>query len=103
MRRRMLISYFRKTQKIYIIKDGVDAVNAPVLFNMKYIHKVAFLLLVIGGLNWLAFALIGWEVGQLFGGMDALVSKVIYILVGLSALYELITHWGRCKECSSSM
>ena len=89
----------------YIIEDRVDTVNTPVFlfYIMKYIHKVAFLLLVIGGLNWLAFALVGWEIGQLFGGMDALVSRIIYILVGLSALYEVVTHWGRCKECSSSM
>ena len=67
---------------------------------MKYVHKVAFLLLVIGGLNWLLLALLGWDVGQLFGGMGAPVSKIIYILVGLAALYEVVTHFGRCKECS---
>ena len=68
---------------------------------MKWLHMVTFILLVIGGLNWLLYAVAGWEIGQLFGGMDATVSKVIYILVGLSALYEIATHWGRCKECSS--
>lgn len=70
--------------------------------TMKYLHKIAFLLVVIGGLNWLLLAVLGWEVGQLFGGMDALVSKVIYILVGLAALYEVVTHFGRCKECSAT-
>jgi uncharacterized protein len=52
-------------------------------------HKLAFSLLVIGGLNWLLLALFGWEIGRLFGGMDAIVSRIIYILVGLSAVYEL--------------
>lgn len=70
--------------------------------TMKYLHKVAFFLLVIGGLNWLVFALFGWDVGQLFGGMNALVSKIIYIVVGLAAIYEVATHWGRCRECSAS-
>ncbi len=69
---------------------------------MKYLHKITFLLLVIGGLNWLLWGAIGWEVGQLFGGMDALVSRVIYILVGLSALYAIFEHRGLCKECGSS-
>ncbi len=63
---------------------------------------MAFILLVVGGLNWLLLALFGWEVGSLFGGMDALVSKVIYILVGLSAIFLVATHSKNCKTCSSS-
>ena len=66
---------------------------------MKILHKVSFLLLAVGGLNWLVLAVSGWEIGQLFGGMDALVSKVIYVLVGLAAIYEIATHAGRCKAC----
>ena len=63
------------------------------------LHTISFILLIIGGLNWLALALFNWEVGDLFGGMSALVSKIIYILVGLAAVYELATHKSRCKEC----
>jgi uncharacterized protein len=65
------------------------------------LHKVAFLLLVVGGLNWLVLGVSGWEIGQLFGGMDAVVSKVIYVLVGLAALVELFTHKHNCKACLS--
>lgn len=64
---------------------------------------IAFLLLVVGGVNWLLVGLFGWDIGQLFGGMGATVSRVIYILVGLSALFEMVTHKGMCKMCSSSM
>ncbi len=67
---------------------------------MKAIHQIAFILLAIGGLNWLLFGLFGWDVGSLFGGMDVMVSRVIYVLVGISAIYELVTHWGRCRDCS---
>ena len=62
---------------------------------------VTFLLLVIGGLNWLVFALFKWEIGSLFGGMDAMASKVIYVLIGLSAIYELFTHKNCCSKCAS--
>ncbi len=62
---------------------------------------IAFVLLVIGGLNWLLVGVAGWDIGELFGGQEALVSKIIYILVGLSALYEIATHKGNCRECSS--
>ena len=62
-------------------------------------HKVTFILLVVGGLNWLLVGLVGWDVGQLFGGMGSMVSRVIYVLVGLSALYEVFTHKANCKLC----
>lgn len=62
---------------------------------------ITFILLIVGGLNWLILALFGWEIGQIFGGSDMLVSKIIYILVGLSALYEVFTHKSNCKYCGS--
>jgi len=64
------------------------------------IHHIAFVLLVIGGLNWLLVGLFTWDVGALFGGQSALVSRLIYILVGLAALFEVVTHQKRCQECS---
>lgn len=63
------------------------------------LHFVAFTLLVIGGLNWLLFGVFGWEVGALFGGMGATVSRVIYVLVGLAAIWEVVTHKKNCKMC----
>lgn len=67
---------------------------------MKVLHYVAFILLVIGGLNWLLVGIAGWDIGSLFGGMDATVSKIIYVLVGLSALVLLVTHKKDCRNCS---
>lgn len=63
------------------------------------LHKIAFMLLVIGGLNWLLVGILGWDIGQLFGGQGATISRIVYILVGLSALYEIFGHKGTCKEC----
>ena len=68
---------------------------------MKALHTVAFILLVVGGLNWLLVGVAGWDIGKLFGGMDALVSRVIYILVGLSAALLVVTHKKDCRNCSS--
>lgn len=51
--------------------------------------KAAHWLLVIGGLNWLLVGLIGWDIGELFGGQDAWISKIVYVLVGLSAIVSL--------------
>ena len=65
----------------------------------KGLHMVTFLLLIIGGLNWLIFALSGWDLGQLFGEMNNTVAKVIYILVGLAAIVELVSHKKCCTAC----
>lgn len=68
---------------------------------MKVIHMIAFVLVIIGGLNWLLVGVTpsGWDVGQLFGGMGAVVSRIIYVLVGLSAIYLAVTHKSACKDC----
>lgn len=63
---------------------------------------VTYLLLVIGGLNWILVGIFGWDlVGKIFGGMETTVSRVVYILVGLSAVYQLATHKGYCKYCAT--
>lgn len=64
------------------------------------IHLLTFILLVIGGLNWLLVGLFGWDIGEIFGGQVAAISRIVYILVGLSAIYEMVTHKNNCKICS---
>lgn len=66
---------------------------------MGWLHKIAFVLVVIGGINWLLLAVLGWEIGQIFGGMSAPISQIIYVLVGLSAIYLAVTHKKNCKDC----
>lgn len=68
---------------------------------MKGLHVAAFILLIIGGLNWLLLALTGWEVGQVLGGMNSVGAKTVYVLVGLAALFEVFTHKNNCKACLS--
>lgn len=52
-------------------------------------QKAAHWLLVIGGLNWLLVGLLGWDIGSLFGGQEAWISRVVYVVVGLAALVAL--------------
>ena len=63
---------------------------------------VTFILLAVGGLNWLVFGLFGTELGAVLGGMDSTLARVVYILVGISAIVEICTHKANCKCCSSS-
>jgi hypothetical protein len=55
------------------------------------LKKLTFVLLVVGGLNWLLVGLTGWDVGQIFGGQDAMISRIVYELVGLSALVQIFS------------
>ncbi len=68
---------------------------------MKSLHVVTFILLIIGGLNWLLVGLNGWDIGQLFGGQEMAISRIIYVLVGLAAIVEVATHKNCCKECAT--
>ena len=48
---------------------------------------IALVLVIVGGLNWGLIGLFNFNlVAALFGGMSA-VSRVVYIVVGLSAAY----------------
>ena len=50
--------------------------------------RVALVLSIIGGLNWGLVGLFHFDfVAWLFGGQTATVSRVIYTLVGLSAIW----------------
>ena len=67
---------------------------------MKALHIIAFILLVIGGLNWLLFAF-GWNLVSTIFGAGSVLSMIIYILIGLSAVLEAVTHGKNCRTCSA--
>lgn len=64
---------------------------------------LAFALLIIGGLNWGLVGLFNFDVvAAIFGAMST-VSRVIYVLVGLAALYKLFfcKHHNYCATAPS--
>lgn len=65
--------------------------------KMSPIGWIALILVVVGGLNWglvgaFNFDLVAW----IFGAMSTL-SRIVYILVGLSALYMIIKPFMKAK------
>jgi len=58
---------------------------------MGILNKVTWFLVVVGALNWLMYGLMGVDVGYYLGGMDGVVAKTIYILVGLSGLWVIVS------------
>lgn len=72
---------------------------------MKILHIVAFVLVAIGGLNWGLVGLGGfmgaeWNLVHMILGNWSQVEWLVYVLVGLSALWLLLGHKKDCKQCS---
>jgi uncharacterized membrane protein YuzA (DUF378 family) len=62
------------------------------------LYGTAIVLLIIGGLNWALVGLFGFDlVAAIFGQMTVL-SRIIYILVGISAIYVAIAEPQRIAE-----
>jgi len=59
---------------------------------------IAFTLVIVGGLNWLFTAFNMNIVDKIFG-VGSPVAMFIYILVGLSAIYLVVTHKKTCNCC----
>ena len=57
---------------------------------MKALKTVSFVLLVVGGLNWLLDA-VGWNLVETLFGAGTTITKVVYIVVGLATLVVLFT------------
>ena len=50
--------------------------------------KIALALVIIGGINWGLIGLFGFDlVGWLFGGQGAIISRIIFTIVGIAALW----------------
>ena len=59
---------------------------------MYIVNIITMILLLIGGLNWLLIGLFGYNlVSGITGSDDNMVAKIIYILVGISAIWLIIS------------
>ena len=72
----------------------------------KPLDYIAGTLLVVGGLNWglvaiAEFDLVAWIFGKDFGATTT-VSRVVYGLVGLSAVYAVAAFFGRRASSSAT-
>jgi uncharacterized protein len=58
---------------------------------MKTLNLVAIILVIVGGINWGLVGLFNFDlVATIFGAMTT-ISRVVYVLVGLSAVYMIFT------------
>lgn len=74
---------------------------------MKLLHIVSFILVAIGGLNWGLIglsSLVGggadWNIVHMILGSMAELEAAVYVLVGASAVWLLVSHKKDCRACS---
>lgn len=59
--------------------------------KLNVLDWVALVLVIVGGLNWALVGLFSFDlVATIFGDMSVL-SRIVYVLVGLSAVYVLVS------------
>ncbi len=73
---------------------------------MKALHMVAFVLAMVGALNWGLVGVGGFMgsnlniVNLILGGMP-MIEWLVYVLVGVSAVVLVVTHKKDCRVCTA--
>jgi len=68
--------------------------------NISIIDWIAYILVVIGGINCGLIGFFSWDlIAAIFGDMSS-VSRIIYALIGLAGLYVLVKLF---SDCNASM
>ena len=58
---------------------------------MKVVEIIALILNIIGGINWGLVGLFDYNLVDSLFGEGSVIAKVIYVLVGISALFTITT------------
>lgn len=57
---------------------------------MKVLNVISLILIILGGLNWLSVGVFKYDVvSEIFGGTEEVGARIVYIVVGVAALYAL--------------
>ncbi|OGK29656.1 hypothetical protein A3F32_01075 [Candidatus Roizmanbacteria bacterium RIFCSPHIGHO2_12_FULL_42_10] len=67
------------------------------------LHILTYTLVVVGALNWGLIGLFDFNLVETILGSYPTLVKLVYILVGLSAVYDFAMHKTTCKICEKMM
>jgi len=72
---------------------------------MKSLHMIAWVLVMIGGINWLLIGIGGfvgsdWNVVHLILGSWPALEWLVYVIVGVATVYEIVNHKRNCAACA---
>ena len=66
---------------------------------MHYLKKIAYVLVIIGALNWGLYGAFGFNLVESLLGSLPMIESIVYVLVGISGLLLIFTCKKRCS-CS---
>lgn len=66
------------------------------------VGMVAMILVVVGALNWGLVGAFQFNLVNAILGSWPIVERIVYVLVGVSAVVELAHAMGKCKKCCSA-
>lgn len=70
---------------------------------MSIVQKIALVLTIIGAVNWGLVGFFQFDlVATLFGGQDAILSRIVYALVGIAGLINIGLLFPSAKETRSA-
>ena len=65
---------------------------------MNALSTTTIVLLIVGGLNWLLVGLFNMDIVASLFGDGSVLSRIVYVLVGLAAIYELWDWFARTSH-----
>ena len=57
---------------------------------MKILNVLTLVLVIVGGLNWGLVGLFGFDLVAALFGAASIMSRLVYVLVGLSAVWQIL-------------
>lgn len=60
---------------------------------------ITYILVIVGALNWGLIGLFDFNLVMTLLGGYPMIEKLVYILVGVSAVVDFLMHKGYCKLC----
>lgn len=68
--------------------------------NNKTLHMAAFVLVIVGAVNWGLVGLAQTNLVEMVLGTGSMPTMLVYVLVGLSGVYLVLQHKADCKTCA---
>jgi uncharacterized membrane protein YuzA (DUF378 family) len=65
---------------------------------MKPLNLITLVLLIVGGLNWGLVGMFDFDLVAALFGAGSILSRIVYVLVGLSALWQLFPLFAAFKS-----
>ena len=65
---------------------------------MKLLHQVLYIFLWVGGVNWGLVGFFNYNLVEMLTGASA--AKLVYMVVGVAAVYTMTSHMQYCKWCA---